>query len=65
MEIGQVIEQTKGIFLSKNYSEKKAGRLVPYVFLFFRKNLYEEIQHNAIVVTLDYNNNKLHKTLGY
>ena len=42
MEIGQVIEQTKGIFLSKNYSEKKAGRLVPYVFLFFRKDFYEE-----------------------
>ena len=41
MKIGQVTEQEKGIFPSKNYLEKKAGRLVPYVFLFFREDLYE------------------------
>ena len=32
---------TREIFLFKNHAENEAGRLVPDVFLFFKKALYE------------------------
>ena len=48
MEFGQIIEYnkrfffiTKEYFFSKNYVENETGRLVPDLFLFFQKALYE------------------------
>ena len=43
MEIGQVIEYNnwKGRFFFKNHSENEAERLVPDLFLLFKKALYE------------------------
>ena len=32
---------TREIFFVKNHAENEAGRLVPDLFLFFEKNLYE------------------------
>ena len=32
---------TREIFFFKNHAENKAGRLVPELFLFFEKALYE------------------------
>ena len=38
MKLGQLIEYNKGnIFFFKNYAENKVGRLVPDLFLFFKK----------------------------
>ena len=41
MKIGQVIEHNKQNIFFKNYSENEAGRLVPDLFLFFKKALHE------------------------
>ena len=42
MKIGQVIEHNnRNIFFFKSNSENEAGRLVPELFLFFKKALYE------------------------
>ena len=42
MKLGQLIEyNNKNIFLFKNHTEKEAGRLIPDLFLFFKKALYE------------------------
>ena len=42
MKLGQLIEyNNKNIFLFKNHAEKEAGRLIPDLFLFFKKALYE------------------------
>ena len=48
MEFGQIIEYNKRLFFitreyffSKNYVENETGRLVPDLFLFFQKALYE------------------------
>ena len=41
MKLGQLKEYiNRNIFL-KNYAENKVGRLVPELFLFFKKALYE------------------------
>ena len=37
MKIGELIEQNKRNIFLKNYAENKAGRLVPDLFLFFKK----------------------------
>ena len=39
--LGQLIEHNKKIFFFKNHSENEAKRLVPKLFLFFKKALYE------------------------
>ena len=42
MKIGQVIEHNnRNIFFFKSNSENETGRLVPELFLFFKKALYE------------------------
>ena len=41
MKFGQIIEYNKKIFPFKNHSENEAGRLVPDLFLFFKKASYE------------------------
>ena len=37
MKFGQLLEYNKEIFFFKNYAENVAGRLVPDLFLFFKK----------------------------
>ena len=51
MKFGQ-IEHHKGNFIFKNYAKNEAGRLVPDLFLFFRKALYEV---KASVLQLNFN----------
>ena len=41
MKFGQVIEHNKIFFSKKKNSENDAGKLVPDLFLFFKKTLYE------------------------
>ena len=41
MKIGQLIEYNKRYFFFKNHAENEAGRLVPDLFLFLKKPLYE------------------------
>ena len=41
MKFGQVIEYKTEAFLDKNHAENEADRLVPDLFLFFKKALYE------------------------
>ena len=41
MKFGQVIEYNKRNIVLKNPVENEAGRLVPDLFLFFKKALYE------------------------
>ena len=41
MKFGQIIEYNKKIFPFKNHSENEAGRLVPDLFLLFKKASYE------------------------
>ena len=41
MKFGQVIELTREIFFLKHSTENEVQRLVPYLFLFFKKTLYE------------------------
>ena len=41
MIFGQLIEDDKINIFLKNYAENEAGRLVPDLFLFFKKDLYE------------------------
>ena len=40
-KFGQVIEETSEIFFFKNHDENDPGKLVPDLFLFFKKALYE------------------------
>ena len=37
MKFGQLLEYKKGIFFFKNYAENEARRLVPDLFVFFKK----------------------------
>ena len=39
MKIGHLIEYNKENTLFKNFTENEAGRLVPMLFLFFKKGL--------------------------
>ena len=41
MKSGQLIEYNKSNIFFKSHAENKAGRLVLYLFLFFKKALYE------------------------
>ena len=42
IEFDQLIKyNVRDIFLQKNHAEKETGRLVPDLFLFFKKVLYE------------------------
>ena len=41
MEFGQLIKCNKRNILFKNHAENDEGRLVPDLFLFFKKALYE------------------------
>ena len=41
MKSHQLIGDTREIFFFKNHAEDEAGRLVPDLFLFFKKALYE------------------------
>ena len=41
MKLGQLIEYSKRNILFKNYAENEEVRLVPYLFLFFKKDLCE------------------------
>ena len=41
MKFGQLMEYDKINIFKKNHAENKAGRLVPDLFLFFEKALYE------------------------
>ena len=41
LKFGQVIECKKINFFFKNHVENEAGRLVPNLFLFFKKPLFE------------------------
>ena len=40
MKIGHLIEYNKENTLFKNFTENEAGRLVPMLFLFFKKGLW-------------------------
>ena len=37
MKLGEIIEYNKRNIFFKNYAENEAGRLVPDLFLFFKK----------------------------
>ena len=37
MKLGELIEYNKKIFVFKNYAADEAGRLVPDLFLFYKK----------------------------
>ena len=41
MEFGRLLKQPEKIFLCKNHAENEVGRLVQYIFLFFKKALYK------------------------
>ena len=41
MKIGQLIDIPRKTFFFKNHAENEAGRLVPELFLFFKKALYK------------------------
>ena len=41
MKFGQLIEYNWEIFFFENHAGIEAGRLVPRLFLFFKKRLYE------------------------
>ena len=41
MEFGQVIEYKKETYFFKNHAKNEAGRLVPDLFLYFKKALYK------------------------
>ena len=42
MKFGQLIEyNVRSIFSFENQAENEAGRLVPYLFLFFKKALHK------------------------
>ena len=41
MKLGQLMDKTREIFYFKNHTENEAGRLVPNLFLFFKKVLYK------------------------
>ena len=69
MEFGQLIKYNKSIFFHKNYTENETGRLVPDLFLFFKKALFSlkgsdlHLSFNEFLqlLTWTYNKNKLYK----
>ena len=52
MRFGQLMEYNKRNIFFISYAENEAGRLVPDVFLFFRKALYDEKVNKWSVVIL-------------
>ena len=60
------------MFFFKNHTQNEAGRIVPDLFLFFKKALYEvkaqslQLSFNvSIASNLKYNKSKLYKILAY
>ena len=51
MELDQLVEYNKRIFSLKNNAENKADRLVPDLFLFFKKAYYE-VKANGLQLSL-------------
>ena len=47
MKFGQFIEYYRSNIFFKNYAKNELGRLVPDLFLFFKKALYE-VKANAL-----------------
>ena len=68
-----MIEYNKNSNFPQNLAQNDARRLVPDLFLFFRKALYEakaiglqlSFKYISRVPNLANNTNKLYKTLGY
>ena len=52
MKFGLVIENNKTNFLYKNYAEKEPEKLVPDLFLSFKKTLYE-VKANGLQLSFD------------
>ena len=54
MKYGQLIEYNNTFFF-KNHSENEAGRLVPDLFLLFKKALYEikQMAWSLVLITFD------------
>ena len=71
MKFGQLYIIIREIILLKKHAQNKAGKLVPDLFFFFEKALYEvkasvlQFQYISIALNLAYNKNKLRKTLEY
>ena len=54
MKFGQLIEYDKRtIFFFKNHAENEAGRLVPELFIFLKKALYE-VKTSAVQLSFNY-----------
>ena len=64
---------TGEIFSFKNHAENDVGRLVPELFLFFKKALHEvkasdlqlSFKYISIALSMAYKEYKLYKTLDY
>ena len=71
MKFDQLIEYNKRNIFLQNYAESETERLVPDLFLFFKKVSYElktsglKFQYISIAFNLEYNKSKLYKTLDY
>ena len=72
MKIVQLIGYNKRNFFFKNHAEKEERRLVPDLFLFFKKAIWGKsksyaayFQHFAIAFNLVYNKNKPYETFSY
>ena len=71
MKFGQLIYYNQRNYIIKKHAQNKAGKLVPDLFFFFEKALYEvkasvlQFQYISIALNLAYNKNKLSKTLEY
>ena len=51
MKFGQLLQYNR-IFFVKNYGENEVGRLVPDIFLFFEKALYDCMGWKSVVKNL-------------
>ena len=69
MKFGQLIKYNKKNIFLQNHAENEAETLVPDLFLFFEKVLYEVLNSLNmfldIVLNLAYIKNKLYKVLNY
>ena len=53
MKFGQLIEYNKSNIFFKSHAENKAGRLALYLFLFFKKALYE-VKANGLQLSFNH-----------
>ena len=53
MKFGQLYNITRKIFFFKNHAENEAERLVPDLFLFFQKALYE-VKANGLELSFNH-----------